>query len=271
MPRSAVHCSIISIERVTISVNGIRSVQTALRVLEEVAAHDSVGVTQLSRILGAPKSSLQRMLYTLEAAGWVRESGGNVTRWSLTTRMLRLAQKGQEENDLRNIALPTMERLRSTTRETVHLAVQEGDNVVILERLDSPQPVRTHVTLGMAVPLVASANGKAILSTWSTAELEALIGKGLTAYTASTLVDPARLMKQIKQAQARGYATNEEEWREDVAAVAAPIVIVEGDRAQAGISISTPAYRMSPQLQEEYGRLLVEATASIAEELWHRN
>ncbi len=250
------------------SVNGIRSVQTALRTLEEVAAHDSVGVTQLSRALGVPKSSLQRMLYTLEAAGWVRQTGGDVTRWALTTRMLRLGQRSQGASDLRNVALPTMERLRNDTQETVHLAVREGDNVVILERLESPQPVRTHVTLGMAVPLVASANGKAILSTWPKSELETLISKGLTAYTGATLTDPARLMEHIEDIRVRGYATNEEEWRADVVAVAAPIV--EGLRAEAGLSISTPANRMTATLQAHYGELLVEATTSIAADLCRR-
>lgn len=247
------------------SVNGVRSVETALRVLEELAAHESMGVTALSRALGLPKGSLQRMLYTLEGAGWVRRTGGELTRWTLTTRMLALGQLRQGETDLRTVVLPMMERLRDATRETVHLAVRDGDNVVIIERLESPQPVRTHVTLGMAVPMVASANGKAILSTLLDREIQDVIDRGLTSYTETTVTEPHRLWEQIEQIRSLGYATNEGEWRGDVAAVATPIV--EGRRPPAGLSISTPAHRMTADLQEQYGTMLVEAAAAMVEAL----
>jgi IclR family acetate operon transcriptional repressor len=158
-----------------------------------------------------------------------------------------------------------MERLRDITQETVHLAVRERDNVVIIERLESPQPVRTHVTLGMAVPMVASANGKAILSTLPDSEIQELLERGLTSFTDATVTDPAVLWAQVEEIRTRGYATNEGEWRGDVVAVAAPIM--EGQRAGAGLSISTPAHRMTPQLQEEYGNMLLEAAASVSDTL----
>ena len=239
----------------------IHSVETALRVLAEIASHDAVGVTELSKILGIPKTSVQRVLYTLQGAGWVREAGGEITRWTLTSLMFLLTQKGDWQNTLRRAALPAMEKIRLATQETVHLAIQERDTIIIIDRLESPQAVRVNLDLGQIAPLVASANGKAILSTWPRDEVEALVSRNLTQHTNSTILDPAQLLANIEEARQRGYATNAEEWREGVAAVSAPIV--QGDRAESALSISTPANRMSPEKQREYGALLIDATASI--------
>jgi IclR family acetate operon transcriptional repressor len=236
--------------------DGVQSVRTALRVLEAVAAHESVGVSQLASALGVPKTTIQRMLYTLKDAGWIIEAGGDMTRWSLTSRMFRLAHQAADNQDIRRRVLPMMHQARARTLETVHLAVQEGDSVVVIERLESPKPVRTNVALGTAAPLVASANGKAILSTWPEHEVRALVAHGIEPYTPRSVTDPETLLSQVREARQRGFAVNHAEWREDVAAVAVPIV-EHGERARAGISVSTPAHRMSPERQLEYGRLLV--------------
>lgn len=243
--------------------DGVRSVHTALKILEAVAAHEAVGVSQLSTSLGVPKSTLQRMLYTLRDAGWITEAGAESTKWSLTSHMFRLAHQATEKSNLRNKVLPLMQQARDRTRETVHLAVQEGDSVVVVERFESPQPVRTNVALGTVAPLVASANGKAILSTWSEADVAALLEQGIKAYTPSSVTDPKRLMGQLKAARQRGFATNDAEWREDVAAVAVPLAEA-GSPARAGISISTPAHRMTPSLQIEYGEFLVELFRDVS-------
>jgi len=238
------------------SSGGVQSVGTALKILAEVASHDTVGVTELSKTLDVPKSSVQRMLYTLQDAGWVREAGGDVTRWMLTTKMLRFT--GNRQDRLRRIALPVMERLRTATQETVHLAVQEHDEAVIVERLVSPQAVRANVDLGQAAPLAASANGKAILATWSPDEVAAFVERGLQKYTDATIVDPSVLLEELELTRGRGYATNGDEWREGVSAVAVPIETMDA-RAEAAISISVPSYRMDEEKRDRYGLLLVEA------------
>lgn len=244
------------------AVNDVRSVLTALRLLDEVAARQPVGVSELARALELPKSSVQRTLQTLHSAGWIQPIGVEVKRWGLTTHMLRIGQRAAGELDLRNVAVPVMEELRSATQETVHLAVPEQDNVIVIERLDSPQSVRTFIPLGMAAPIAASANGKAILAARTRDEVRDLLERGLSAYTPTTVTDAEALLAQLEEIRRRGYATNEEEWREDVAAVAA--AISAGGRPIAGISVSTPAHRMTPELQARYGELLTEAAHRIS-------
>ncbi len=245
------------------AVNEVRSVITALRVLDEIAAHQPVGVSELARLLGLPKSSVQRTLQTLHSAGWIHPTGVEMTRWSLTGHMLRMAQRGAGELTLRNVAVPVMEELRSVTQETVHLAVPDQDSVIVIERLDSPQAVRTFIPLGMGAPMAASANGKAILSTLSREEVHAFLQRGLAAYTPATVTDEDELLAQLDQVRRRGYATNDEEWRSGVSAVAAAIT-TNGRGPLAGISISTPAQRMSRKLQAHYGALVKDAAQRIS-------
>jgi IclR family acetate operon transcriptional repressor len=246
-----------------VAVNEVRSVMTALRVLDEIAGNQPVGVTQLARLLDLPKSSVQRTLHTLHSAGWIQPTGAEMTRWALTEHMLRIAQHGAGELSLRNVAVPVMEELRSATQETVHLAVPEKESIIVIERLDSPQAVRTFIPLGMAAPMAASANGKAILATMSSDDVRAFVQRGLAAYTAATVTDEEELLAQLAEVRRRGYATNSEEWRSGVSAVAAAIT-TNGGRAIAGISVSTPAQRMTRKLQVHYGALVKDAAQRIS-------
>jgi IclR family acetate operon transcriptional repressor len=75
-------------------------------------------VSELARDLELPKSSVQRMLRTLQEGGWAGEVHGQVVRWTLTPKMFQLGQRYQAGNDLRTIALPVMEQLREETRES---------------------------------------------------------------------------------------------------------------------------------------------------------
>ncbi|MGO4250273.1 IclR family transcriptional regulator [Paenarthrobacter sp. RAF54_2] len=245
--------------------DGVRSVLTAMRVLERLTEPGLVGVSELARDLGLPKSSVQRMLRTLQEGGWAAEVHGEVTRWTLTPKMFQLGQRHQAGNDLRTIALPVMEQLREETRETIHLATVKGDSVFVLETLDSPQAVRAHVSPGMSIPLLASAHGQALLSTRPEKEIQGVLLRGLTAYTPFTITDVDTLGSAIHQARVRGYAVNDQQWQEGVHGIAAPIVVA--GVGVAGIGISTPIHRMSAELQDKFGGMLVKAAMAIAHRL----
>jgi IclR family acetate operon transcriptional repressor len=242
--------------------SAVQSVLTATRVLERLSEPGLVGVSELSRDLGVPKSSVQRMLLTLKQAGWAEDVRGETTRWTLTPKMFRLGQHHQAGSGLRAAALPVMEHLRNETRETVHLVVQRENAVVVVECLDSPQAVRAHVTPGDVLPLHASTNGRALLSTQSDEAVMDVIAHGLSAFTPMTITDPAVFEDLIRQVRARGYATGVGQFREGVHAVAAPIVV--GGVGIASIGVSTPAQRMTPDLEERFGSYVIEAARTIA-------
>ncbi|MFG2072367.1 IclR family transcriptional regulator [Nonomuraea maritima] len=232
----------------------MQNVVTALRVLEEVSARQPVGVGELARELGLPKSTVQRSLRTLHDAGWIRPAGGEVTRWQVTSKLLQVARR--TELGLRDAAVPVMEELRQQTGETVHLMVPEGEAVVLIERLETDKPLRIVLPLGIRLPLHASANGKAVL-----AHLDRPLDE-LPAYTGTTIVDGEALRAELAAVRARGYADNRGEWRPDIAAVASAILGADGSPI-ASISISTPASRMLDDLRAAYGALVTRAARTL--------
>lgn len=246
----------------------MQSVLNALRVLEEVAARQPVGVADLARALDLPKSSAQRALRTLDTAGWIRPAGGEVTRWVLTTKALQVGRRATGELSLRDVAVPLMEDLRRRTDETVHLTVPDGDQVVLIERLETSKAVRIILALGIHLPIHASANGKAVLASSPPEVIERQLAKGLEGFTDATVTDRGELLAELARIRERGYATNTGEWRSDVSAVAAP-VLGESDTPVASISVNMPTSRMTPESTAAHGALVSETARQVGVALGH--
>lgn len=269
----------------------MQNVLNALRVLEEVAVRQPVGVADLARALELPKSSVQRSLRTLHTAGWIRPAGGGITRWAVTTKALYVGRHATGELSLRDVAVPVMEDLRRRSEETVHLTIPEGGRVVLIERLETSQPVRITLPLGTVLPLHASANGKAVLAAGGPEAVDRLLGAGapvfhdelpgavedeprsadgLDRFTGTTITDRERLLAELAESRARGYATNGGEWRSDVSAVAAA-VLGESGEPLASVSINVPTSRLTSASQERFGALVREGAAAISAALGSRH
>lgn len=245
----------------------MQNVRNALRVLEEVAERQPAGVADLARALEIPKSTVQRALLTLQDAGWLRPSDGTgATRWVLTTKPLLIGRSTSGDLSLRDVAVPVMEELRGRCDETVHLAVPEGGKVVLIERLETSQPVRIILPLGKNLPLHASANGKAVLAASGPEFIERYLAEGLTRFTGTTITERERLRAELALIRKRGYATNDGEWRTDVSAAAAPVVGRSGEPV-ASISINVPSSRVTSETRAQHGVLVCAAAAEIGSAL----
>ncbi|GHJ39244.1 IclR family transcriptional regulator [Streptomyces sp. TS71-3] len=244
----------------------MQNVLNALRVLEEVATRQPVGVGELSRVLGMPKSSVQRALRTLGEAGWIRPAGGEITRWVVTTKALDVGRHASGDLDLRNAAMPILEELRRATDETIHLTVPEGDRMVLIERLETSKAVRTNMSLGHSLPLHASANGKAVLANSPAEVVDRVLAEGLPRYTDTTITDPERLLAELERIRAQGYATNGGEWRSDVGSVAA--VVMGGAKQPVGsLSVNVPMSRLTDESRPFFGAVVSEAAKTLSARL----
>jgi DNA-binding IclR family transcriptional regulator len=249
--------------------DGMRTVLSAFRVLEEVAYAQPAGVGELSRKLRMPKTTVQRALHTLWSAGWICPDGTETTRWVLTTRALHIGQRAIADISVRDAALPIMHELRKETGETAHLMVLEGNRAVLIERVETEHAIRAVIPLGSAVPLHGSSNGKAMLAYRPREEVRAIVGDRLERYTDRTIVDWDEFLAELSRVRKRGFATNVGEWRTDITAVASPIFDHEG-RTEASISVSAPGSRMPKQLRVSYGALITEAAQRVSATLGYR-
>lgn len=249
---------------------GTQALVRGLRVLEAMAAQEKpVGVGELSRLLDLPKSTVQRLLRTLDQEGWAQVSSDPVTRWQLSPRMLSLARHGASAHTLREAALPHMRALADRTGETIHFSVLDRDvQLVLVERVDSIHPVRTFNPIGATTPLHASASGKAVLAMFSPDHLKAVLARPLAKVMPNTVTDPQQLMHQILEARERGYAVNISENRAGVCAIGAGVADSTG-RPAAGLAISMPDSRFEPERVPEWGAWVRETARAIADSLVH--
>lgn len=240
-----------------------QTVVTALSVLDEVAKMQPAGVSQLANDMDIPKSTMQRILRALEAGGWIRQAGGRHGGWILTTKPIDLSRYVTADTGLREYARATMAALRDETGESVHLAVREGTEVVVVEVEESSSPIRIYWPTGTRSPCHASANGKAILSRLTSDEVASLLDDELTGFTHATITEKKRLFEELEVARSRGFAVAKGELRDDIASIAAPIVSKPG-RPLGSISVFLPIHRVPDDGIVKLGEKTRAAAESIS-------
>jgi IclR family transcriptional regulator, KDG regulon repressor len=219
------------------------SVSKALHLLDSFRyAGPSLGVSELARRAGVPKSTAFRLLAYLEEGGYVERAGKN---YRLGWRLFELGNRVQHcrPRGLRDTAIPYLSELYVHTNHVVHLAVLEGSDVVYLEKIHGHQTLRTPTNVGGRVPAACTSLGKAILGFSDTDTIRRVLADGLAQRTPYSISEPGRFLKELTRVREDGIAFDREEAALGLTCVAAPI-LTDG-RAIAAISVSGPTARFN--------------------------
>lgn len=243
--------------------SGIKSTVKTLKVLKLFSMQKSIwSVQEIVEALGYHKSSIQRIVTTLEAEGFLARVAKGKGRYRLGPVVLFLGGLAKLSSDLRSIAQPVLSHLVERVQETAYLCVVDGHQSLYIEKVECLQPIRIVHALGKRNPLHCTGVGKALLSGMSQEQIERLIAEeGLKAYTPNTITSPQRLLEEIETVRARGVAYDNEELDSGVRCVAAPIFDQEG-KVAAAISVSGPTQRLTP---EKMAGLEAQVKAAAAE------
>jgi len=236
-----------------------------LVLLEALAKHErGSGVTELANQLMLNKSNVHRLLQALVHQGFARKNE-DTGRYELTMKLWELGSGLANRLDVRVEALSFMKELAEQTQETVHLSLLDGVEVLYIEKIDSPQPVRAYTTVGGRSPAQCVATGKAMLA-WASEDTLNLVKNRLKPYTPRSLVKFGDLRRELEQVRDQGYAINRGEWREQVVGAAAPIYDSRG-MVVAALGISGPAERLEEARLVQAGKTLMTAAAQISRRL----
>jgi DNA-binding IclR family transcriptional regulator len=218
----------------------------ALDVLEALeASGEPMGASDLARSLDTTKSSVFRILSTLEQRGYVMKQPGTA-RYSLGARLATLGQNALSGLDLRRIARPELERLHTRFQETVNLGVLYSTNIVYLDMIESPQSLRMAAKIGSYHPAHSTALGKAMLAFLPEKELIAMVPEELRAQTSQTITDRSRLLNELRNVRQRGIAEEIEE--NEMGSRCVGIAIFDQRQCPvAAISVSAPASRIDDE------------------------
>jgi DNA-binding IclR family transcriptional regulator len=241
----------------------IQSVGRAISVLEILARHGDVRVTEVAAELDVHKSTAFRLLTALEHGGLV-EQDRDRGRYRLGFGVVRLAGAVTARMDINRIGRPVCERLARQFGETMNIAIVHGAYAVNVEQVAGPAAISAHNWVGQPTPLHATSSGKVLLAALGAdARADALAQAPLTRFTARTITAVSRLDRELATVRERGYATTVEEYEPGLNAMAAPILGPRGDVVGA-VSASGPAFRLTPDRMAELVPDLIAGAGEIS-------
>ncbi|WP_260986155.1 IclR family transcriptional regulator [Bordetella genomosp. 13] len=241
----------------------IQVIDRAMRLLDALAAQpEPVTLKELSATTGLHASTAHRILNDLVVGRYVERVDNGL--YQLGMRLLELGSLVKGRLNVREAALSVMRNLHRQTGQTINLSVQQGDEIVYIDRAWSERSGMQVVrAIGGRAPLHLTSTGKLFLSTADARGVRAYaLRTGLAGHTRNSLTEIDRLERELAQVRRHGYARDNEELELGVRCIAAGIYDDTG-KLVAGLSISAPAER----LQDEWIRLLVDAAAGISEAL----
>lgn len=236
------------------------AVSKSLRALLVLAAHESMGVSELSRELDVAVSTAHRLLNIMRLHDFV-EQDMDTRRYRLGPAALKLGRQTRGDENLVSAGHPHLAQLCAELDETVNLVVLDGAEALFVDGVQSRQPLRVATRTGARLPAYATAGGKVLLAHMPQAIVRTFYPAELHRVTRHTLPDRQALERELEQARSCGYALNLGEHLSEVFAIAVPVNGSHG-RPVAAITVAGPRTRWTRRrLTTLVPRLTAAATA----------
>lgn len=214
-----------------------QSLDRALTVLSGLA-DGAKTLDELSEQVGVHKSTVLRLLRTLESHHFVRRDG--VRYYRLGSALFDLANQALEDLDIRRAAHPALAELNQRTGHTVHLAIHDDGEVVYIDKFEGRHSVRMYSRVGKRAPLHCTAVGKVLVAAFEeprrTRVAEAI---DYVPKTGNTITGPQRYLAELEVVARQGFAVDDAEHEDFIHCLAAPIRGAQGE-VLAAVSMSVP-------------------------------
>ncbi|TDE11834.1 IclR family transcriptional regulator [Jiangella asiatica] len=249
---------------------GLRLVRKAVEVLDLLGEGRELTIAQLAERSGEPRSSLYRLLGTLEQLEMV-EPTERRGYFRLGVHVMRLGIASVEGRGLRECARPALERLRTETGGlTAYLVVRRDREAVCIERVEGTRVASMALKLGGALPLHAGAAPRALLAFSAEDQWrEYTDGGELRRLTDNTPAEPERLYEVLAQERAEGICVSDGDVTVGIAAIGAPIFDHDG-AVVAAMSVSGLRDEVVGPNAAKVKDLVAECAADVSRALGHR-
>ena len=230
------------------------TVEKALDVL--YCLHESsaaLGVTQIGRSLGLPKSTTHRLLAALGRRGLVEQDLRG--RYRPGIALITLASGLLERDRVVVAARPVLEEQAAARGETIFLAAARAGRILVLDKEEGSGFLRAAPRVGSEIPVYATAIGKLYLAL--APEAVSLPDGPIHAFTPRTCLPWPALEREIARVREQGWASNLDEWISGLTGLAAPVL--QAGRLVAAVAVAGASSRFPAM---EHGRLLQEIIAA---------
>lgn len=247
----------------------VPGLERGLRILTEFSPREPVlDAPELSRRLGIPRTTVFRLLQTLESLGFL-ERADRDRNYRLGVAVLRLGFEYLSSLELTDLGLPLIEALRDETGLTSHIVIRDGRDIVFVAKAQSHAPIfsSVKVNVGTRLPAHATTHGQVLMGDFTLDELRALYPEAtLERFTPQTPETVEELFGRIREDAERGYALSESSFERGISVVSAPVRNDTG-RIVAVITTTVPRPAIDAQLLDTG---LINKVRRAAEDLSRR-
>ena len=248
--------------------NILSSLNRALKIMDLLSVRSNMGVTEISRITGYDKSSVYKMLYTMQHRGYVTKTED--ARYSLSSKLSANGGQALARQNVVDVAAPYMRALRDECGETVLLGVLNINGKVIFTSKEeglSAESIRTRTAY--EIDSYTNAAGKLLLANLDQPMLKSILsGIQLYPHTPNTVTDEAALIEQLSALREACFAEQYDENYFGHGDIAAPLWDESG-RCIASLSIACPTSVLQER-HEVFLPLLLNAAEGISAEMGWR-
>lgn len=242
----------------------VPSVDRALRIIELLAeSRRGLTLSDICRKLGLPKSSVHLLVKTLESAGYLKDNQIN-GRYHFGLKLVSLSRLALENLDLREHARPYLQDLMMKTSITVHMAVLERGEAVIIEKIEAPGLLRVATWVGRRLDASSSAVGKALLAYTPGVDLQQVHeASAMARYNRNTITTPKKLARELDRVREQGYAVEDEEGEIGMRCIGAPVYDADS-RVICAISIAGSTSQIPKQRINELASLVKKTARELS-------
>ena len=235
-----------------------------LAVINEIANRgDASSCAAIAESIGFSKSTLHRILQQAVEEGYVDKdlTSGD---FALAAKSRELARSILHNDSLHAARHQILKNLSKKVNETCNFTIQDGFDIVYIDRVESNWPIRIQVSVGSKFPMHCTASGKTFLAHMPKEHLIRYFNSvELTKYSANTLTDRAALEQEIEKIRMDKVSFDDEEFIPGMVAVAVPVFSNEGAVLYT-IAIHAPTLRISLKSLEGYVSTLQEAAKKMS-------
>lgn len=221
-------------------------------------------LSDIAKAAGLDRSAAQRLVYTLEALGYLRRVQ-NTRNYALTSRVLQFAYNYLHAHEVLHKAAPYLLQISRGVGETANLQELDGPEIIYIGRFPGQHLVNVDIMVGSRLPALFTASGTVILSRLTAPEQDEVFETtDFRPLTPSTVTDKGLLRARIQEAAEKGYAIVANETVLGDISVAAAITDEHG-RAVAAVNIAAPTTRWTVErVESELAHHVQVAATSIS-------
>lgn len=201
----------------------LRTVKNAMRIIHLYSEDQhELGITEIARKLNLSKSTVHRLVQTLEEEGFL-EKNTLSHRYRLGWKLLQLSGVVINQLSVFHEAVPIIETLSEKWGEAVHIGVLEGTKFVYLHKVESPYPTYLLSDIGKRMPASCTSGGKIILAYQPEKYLNFILKQKLPRCGPRSITCPNRFRRHLNEIKQKGYVVSQDELHKGVVSIAAPI------------------------------------------------